>query len=161
MLPGVGVHAPEGLDLPGLEDAADIRRARDHAGGEAVGADDELAGGADELELHEVPLGELGDKAVGGAVELAVAVHGVADEVVAGVGGPCFESVQHHIIIVVGHDHAERARHQQGHHQNGAQGADEPAPAQARDLDLCLAHVMSSPAGKCGGAGRDAALEAL
>ena len=139
VLPRIGVHAPEGGDVLVLEHVVDVLGPGLHAGGEAVGADDDLPCGADELQLHEIPFGKFGGKGVGVAVELAVAAHGVAGKVVAGVGGPGAQPVQHHIIVVVGHAHAEGAGHQQGHHKDGAQGAEQPALAQAGDLHVGLA----------------------
>ena len=127
MLPRVGVHPPEGLDLLGLEGVLDVRRAGSHAGGEAVGADQDLAGGGDELELHPVPLGKFGGEAVGVLVEFADTGHGVAGKIVAGVGGPGLQSVEHHVIIIIGHDDAEGPRNQERHNENGAQGADQPS----------------------------------
>ena len=44
ILSRVGVHAPVGLHSPALKYGLDIRRSRVHAGGEAVGADDDLTG---------------------------------------------------------------------------------------------------------------------
>ena len=128
--PVAGVLSGPGGDFLLLDGGGDVRRVRTAAGGEAIGGQDDLAGGVDELQLQGFLLVEVVDIVVG-HLQIHLLRGGVVGEKVADRSGSSLHSGADAVIVVVPHKGGEGGHSQQQHKEDHADAVDHPAPANA------------------------------
>lgn len=113
-----------------LDGRGDVRRVWTAAGGEAVGGQDDLTGGVDELQFQGFLLVEVVDVVVG-HLQIHLLRRGVVGEEVADRSGLGLHGGADAVVVVVAYKGGKRGHRQQQHEEHHADAVDHPAPADA------------------------------